>query len=255
LLGIQRRNWALSKLLPGGMLSSTDSIWGLGRAGLLSKRCGRKAMRERRACSSERWLKSCANTARHGASRRTNLPEGRGVHRMVFEQVLRSRRLYASHRLLVRCHSARAAPVCGAARNSTSPIRRQPRHERHVHRDCERHRTGRVGKVVVSRPTAKFLFASFAVSTTYGFSIVLLNVTGPTTVYWSAPRATGPQVTASGPGQAVGALAMPGGYRQRYHHGDHRESHLTALFQFDAHARQRYADEHGTSMSRAGFSI
>ena len=91
---------------------------------------------------------------------------------------------------------------------------------------------GALGKVVVSRPTANSL-SLFAVSTTYGFSIVLLNVTGPTTVSLVSAASNGSQVTASGPGQGGWSTGQPGGTGS-FTITAITANHITGTFSFDA---------------------
>jgi len=91
---------------------------------------------------------------------------------------------------------------------------------------------GALGRVVVSRPTANSV-SLFAVSTTYGFSIVLLNVTGPTTVSLVSAPSNGSQVIASGPGQGGWSTGQPGGTGNVTITAI-TANHITGTFSFDA---------------------
>ena len=91
---------------------------------------------------------------------------------------------------------------------------------------------GALGRVIVSRPTANSV-SLFAVSTTYGFSIVLLNVTGPTTVSLVSAPSNGSQVTASGPGQGGWSTGQPGGTGS-FTITALTANHITGTFSFDA---------------------
>ena len=91
---------------------------------------------------------------------------------------------------------------------------------------------GALGRVIVSRPTANSV-SLFAVSTTYGFSIVLLNVTGPTTVSLVSAPSNGSQVTASGLGQGGWSTGQPGGTGS-FTITALTANHITGTFSFDA---------------------
>ena len=109
---------------------------------------------------------------------------------------------------------------------------------------------GALGKVVVTRPTANSV-SLFAVSTTYGFSFALLNVTGPTTVSLVSAPSNGSQVIASGPGQGGWATGADRRHRQRCHHGADRESHHGhVLIRCDADPR--HADDWDASRHERG---
>jgi hypothetical protein len=91
---------------------------------------------------------------------------------------------------------------------------------------------GALGRVIVTRPTANSV-SLFAVSTTYGFSIVLLNVTGPTTVSLVNAPSNGSQVIASGPGQGGWATGQTGGTGSVVITAL-TTNHITGTFSFDA---------------------
>jgi hypothetical protein len=91
---------------------------------------------------------------------------------------------------------------------------------------------GALGKVVVTRPTANSV-SLFAISTTYGFSIILLNVTGPTTVSLVSAPSNGSQVTASGPGQGGWSTGQTGGTGS-FVITAITTNHVTGTFSFDA---------------------
>lgn len=89
-----------------------------------------------------------------------------------------------------------------------------------------------LAKVVVTRPTANSV-SLFAVSTTYGFSIILLNVTGPTTVSLVSAPSNGSQVTASGPAQGGWGTGQTGGTGS-FVITALTANHITGTFSFDA---------------------
>jgi len=91
---------------------------------------------------------------------------------------------------------------------------------------------GALGRVVVTRPTANSV-SLFAVSTTYGFSFALLNVTGPTTVSLVSAPSNGSQVIASGPGQGGWATGQTGGTGSVVITAL-TANHITGTFSFDA---------------------
>jgi len=91
---------------------------------------------------------------------------------------------------------------------------------------------GALGRVVVTRPTANSV-SLFAVSTTYGFSFALLNVTGPTTVSLANSPSNGSQVIASGPGQGGWATGQTGGTGSVVITAL-TANHITGTFSFDA---------------------
>ena len=92
---------------------------------------------------------------------------------------------------------------------------------------------GALGRVVVSRPTANSV-SFFAVSTTYGLTIILLNVTGPTTVSLvNAPSNGSQAIRQFDLDRAVGATGQTGGTGSVVITAL-TANHITGTFSFDA---------------------